>query len=252
LISLSSLLVSSFLLLMLCGVGGEVSFYSSPLPLIYDDCLEAEVEVRDNGRWKKRQVCVYRQRRLSGSTLVIRKKNGGIEREFGLEALCGVMMEQKEGVRFPLLIGFTREIVRIGFKLADSVVRWKRFMEKICGETTSISSLILEHIPFLPPFTTLGHNAAILIMGSRLSIVDTQKEEVVHSAPLTHIELITAIDNSLWISFDDLRKNPDEYFSLESMKAKEILNYFRELREVKCLRFKMLPYKAKCNSRAEA
>lgn len=81
--------------------------------------------------------------------------------------------------------------------------------------------------------------------GCRLTIIDHKREEVVHSAPIGHLEvrlpplllsfsslqLVTAIDESLWISFDDLRKNPDEYFSLESINAREILNYFRELRE---------------------
>ncbi|GMR47472.1 hypothetical protein PMAYCL1PPCAC_17667, partial [Pristionchus mayeri] len=229
------------------------SDFSSPHPLDYDDCLQADVDVRENGKWRKREVSIYRQRRLRDSVLVIRKKKGGpIEREFALDSLCGIMMEMKEGVRFPLLISFPRDIVRIGFKLIDSIPRWKGFIERICGQSTVISSLTLEHTPFLPSFSTLGHAASLLVIGSRFTIIDHNREEVVHSAPLTHLEMVTAIDNSLWISFDDLRKNPDEYFSLESKSAREILKYFAELRRERALRFKMLPYKTSCSSRGTA
>ncbi|KAF8373493.1 hypothetical protein PRIPAC_79922 [Pristionchus pacificus] len=219
---------------MLCKGSTDFSYYSSPLPLNVNDSLEGDVDIRENGRWRKREVSVYSPHRLRDSILVIRKKKGGpIEREYSFDSLCGMMIESREGSRFPLLIVFPRNIIRIGFKLEDSVELWKRRIERISGQSTVISRLTLSHTPFLPPFTTLGHTASILIIGCRLTIIDHKREEV----------LVTAIDESLWISFDDLRKNPDEYFSLESINAREILNYFRELREKMFLRFKMLPYK---------
>lgn len=52
----------------------------------------------------------------------------------------GLISEPREGSRFPLLIVFPRDIVRIGFKLEDSVELWKRRIERICGQSESVLS----------------------------------------------------------------------------------------------------------------
>ncbi|GMS95315.1 hypothetical protein PENTCL1PPCAC_17490, partial [Pristionchus entomophagus] len=140
---------------MFCTVS-DPSSSSSSLSVAYNESMEAEVDVRENGRWNKRHVALYRQYRLSDSSFVIRRKKGGlIEKEYALDSLCGIMIESKEGDRFPLLITFPRDLIRIRFHKANSIQSWKRFMERICGDCTVISSLTLEHTPFIRPFTTL-------------------------------------------------------------------------------------------------